>query len=96
MISYGSAGVNDQLIPVFQGSGLWGLNAVGPTFHGTGQRPPQSIPTGVTSPVSTASATPGVAMAQTTSRGNQTMLLVLAAGAFIVGLIGLRYIHWRH
>jgi len=94
-ITYGSAGVNDQLIPVIEGSALWGLNSVGPVWHGNGQRPPQSIPTGITSPVMASSATPSTAFTSTTTTGNGTMLLVIAALMLVVGLLGLRYIHWR-
>jgi hypothetical protein len=95
MITYGSAGINDQLIPVFDGSAIWGLNLVGPVFHGNGQRPPQSIPTGITSPTMAASGTPQTAFLNTTQTGNGSMLLIIVAGLAIVGYLGMRYIHWR-
>lgn len=95
-VTYASAPINDQLIPVFEGSGLWGMTQVGPVFHGNGQRPPQSIPTGITSPPMAASATPSTSFVNPTTTGNSTMLLVIAGVMLIVGLLGLRYIHWRH
>lgn len=94
-ITYGSAGINDQLIPVYDGSAIWGLTQVGPVFHGNGQRPPQSIPTGITSPMMAASGTPSTAFMNPSTTGNGTMLLVIVAGLAIVGYLGLRYIHWR-
>lgn len=94
-ITYSSAGINDQLIPVFEATGLFGLNAVGPIFHGNGQRPPQSIPTGISSPPMAASATPATAFTSPSSTGMGTGLLVVAAAMFVIGLLGLRYIHWR-
>ena len=96
-VTYASAPINDQLIPVFEGQGIWGLNQVGPVFHGNGQRPPQSIPTGITSsPMLAPSATPATSFVNTTTTGNATMLFVVAAAMLIIGLLGLRYIHWRH
>jgi hypothetical protein len=94
-VTYASAPINDQLVPVFEGSGLWGLNQVGPTWHGNGQRPPQSIPTGISSPVMASSATPATAFTQGTTSGNGTKLLILAAAMGVIGLLGLNYIHWR-
>lgn len=95
-VTYASAPINDQLIPVFEGQGLWGLNQVGPIFHGNGQRPPQSIPTGISSPILAPSATPQTSFVQTSTTGNSTMLFVIAGAMLIIGLLGLRYIHWRH
>lgn len=95
LITYASAPINDQLIPVFESSGLYGLNQVGPTWHGNGQRPPQSIPTGISSPVMAASATPSTAFTQASTTGNSTMLLIIAGGMGVIGLLGLHYIHWR-
>jgi hypothetical protein len=94
-VTYASAPINDQLIPVFEGAGLWGLNSVGPVWHGNGQRPPQSIPTGITSPVMAASATPSTAFTNASTTGNGTALLVIAAAMGIIGLLGLHFIHWR-
>lgn len=94
-ITYGSAGINDQLIPVYDGSAIWGLTQVGPVFHGNGQRPPQSIPTGISSPVMAASATPSTAFTSPSTTGNHTMLLVIVAGLAILGYLGMRYVHWR-
>lgn len=61
-------------------------NAAGPSYRG-GPRPPQTIPTGAGASLGQSAAS---AMAPTTSSA-----LLLCGAALVVGLLGLRYIHWR-
>ena len=93
--SYGSRVINGQLVPVFEGSSSTMVPpAVGPTYRGVGNRPPATIPAGITSPAGNGTL-PGAAAAAApfSFTASPVPLLILM---FVVGVLGLRYIHWRH
>lgn len=90
--SFGSREVNGQLVPVFMGSGFMNVgNAVGPRLQGYGVNTPATIPLTPGSATGAASlpATGGTALKLTPRTA------VVLAIMFVVGFLGLRYIHWR-
>lgn len=92
--SYGSRVINGQLVPVFEGSASTMVPAaVGPTYRGIGNRPPATIPSGVTSPAGNGNLAGAAAAAQPFSLTASPVPLLLVM--LVVGLLGLRYIHWR-
>lgn len=91
LTGFGSKEINGQLVPVFMGSGFLNVgNAVGPTYYGYGSNTPATIP--LTQGAVSGSPVPalGGSALQLTPR-NAIVLGVM----LIVGIAGLRYIHWR-
>jgi hypothetical protein len=87
--SYGTRIINGQQVPVLMSSGsLQPPAASGPTFRGPGQSPLATIPKPGGGAVSTVGGNAG-AISFT-----PVTMLVLAA-MFVLGVLGLRYIHWR-
>ena len=87
--TFGTKTVNGQMIPVFQGTGLYGGNGVGTTFRTASPPIPQTIPLGG------GSVGDGGASAAAQPLSLTRSPLPLLFGMLIVGLLGLRYIHWR-
>lgn len=93
METYGSKDINGQLIPVIGNQAIKPPQAVGPYYSGPGQSPLATIPlatggyahAGVGAAASATAGGPG---------GRFGVWLILAA-MFAVGVIGLRYVHWR-
>ena len=89
--TYSSFTVNGQLIPVFTGMGFNDVgNAVGPTLYGYGNNTPQTIPLAPGSSAVGASPTAGLGSFQLT-----TSHAIVLGVMLIIGVAGLRYIHWR-
>src|SRR5262249_18712201 len=94
-ITVGSVGANYELVPAVNWYSSAPHNAYGPSLRG-GPRGPQTIPTGVGASFDAS----GAASAGTSSASNQPwsfgssglpLLLIM----LVIGLLGLRYIHWR-
>lgn len=92
--SFSSREVNGQLIPVFEGAASVNVgNAVGPTYFGYGTNTPQTIP--LTPGAVASGAAPatgpisGLGVSLTPARA------VVLAIMLIIGIAGLRYVHWR-
>lgn len=89
--SFGSREINGQLVPVFTGSSFVNVgNAVGPTYYGYGQNTPATIP------LTQGAVAGGPVPAMGGSVFNLTpRTAVILAIMLVVGIAGLRYIHWR-
>ena len=88
---FGSREINGQLVPVFMGSGFLNVgNAVGPTYYGYGVNTPATIPLTQGSVSSSPTPALGGAALQLTPRNAIVLAIML-----VVGIAGLRYIHWR-
>ena len=88
---FGSREINGQLVPVFMGSGFINVgNAVGPTYYGYGTNTPQTIPLTQGSVATGPAPALGGSALQLTPRNAVILGIML-----IVGIAGLRYIHWR-
>ena len=89
----GSLVVNGQIVPVpMMGAFYPGIASV-PFMRGSGQ-PPPTIPLNYMSAGYTMSDANAAAAASNPWSPSQSPLL-WAIGALVVGLLGLRYIHWR-
>lgn len=89
--SFGSREINGQLVPVFTGSSFVNVgNAVGPTYYGYGQNTPATIP--LTQGASASGPLPAVGGSQLQLTPHIAIILGIM---LIVGIAGLRYIHWR-
>lgn len=82
--SFGSAGINDQMVPVAESYFFQPPPGQGPVFHGPGQMPLPTIP-GVTAGSASGGSYPVT-----------PLTIALLGASFIVGILILRYIHWRH
>lgn len=88
---FGSLEVNGQLVPVFQGSGFINVgNAVGPTYFGYGSNTPATIPLTQGAVAGGPSPAMGGSQFQLTPRTAIILGIML-----VIGIAGLRYIHWR-
>ncbi len=92
LITYGSDVINGQLVPVFQKQALSSGNAVGPMYGGTGASP-QTIPPGANQ--SASSGTAGAAAAGGAPWDPRVSPLPVLIVMLLVGVLGLRFIHWR-
>lgn len=91
-IQYGSRIVNGQLVPVFEWSALASGNAVGPQFGG-GPASPATIPPNASRGGMSASRSAIAAQGSPFSfRQSPVPILIIM---LIVGVLGLRYVHWR-
>ena len=92
--SFGSREINGQLIPVFESSASIGVgNAVGPTYYGYGVNTPQTIPLTPGAVASGAAPASGpIAGLGTSMTPGKAIALVIM---LIIGVAGLRYVHWR-
>lgn len=87
-ITPGSLAVNGELVGTPMNSLFMPTNAPGPSFRG-GPRQPATIPTGVGAQLGLDGTT---GSSGTATRGNTALV---AGAAIVIGLLGLRYIHWR-
>lgn len=87
----GSLQVNSQLIPVPMSSAFYPTLAGAPFYKGSGQ-PPATIPLNMSSAGGT-DQTASIAASNPFSFTQSP--LPIALGALVIGMIGLRYIHWR-
>lgn len=91
--AFGSREVNGQLIPVFEGGASINVgNAVGPTYYGYGTNTPQTIPLAPGSATLGAVASGAAAPLRTGLTPGKAIALALM---LIIGVAGLRYVHWR-
>lgn len=89
--SFGSREINGQLVPVFTGSTFTNVgNAVGPTYYGYGTNTPATIPLTQGAVAGGPLPAMGGSAFQLTPR-NAIVLAVM----LVIGIAGLRYIHWR-
>lgn len=88
--TYGTLEVNNQIIPVFMGTGFTPGNAVGPTYQGNGASP-ATIPTGVGGGGVAADSMQASSQPFSLTRSPVPLLL----GMFVVGYLLLRYVHFR-
>lgn len=94
-LTFSSREVNGQLVPVWESSASVGVgNAVGPTFYGYGTNSPQTIPlvpgssgSGASSPAT--GLLPGLGGSLTPVKAAALVIML------VIGIAGLRYIHWR-
>lgn len=86
--SYGSATVNGQLVPVFKWNAFASGNATGPVYGG-GPASPATIPPNASSGSASAST---AASAPFNVKSSPILLLLVM---LVVGVLGLRFIHWR-
>lgn len=91
-IGNGSLVVNGQIVPVPMAGQFFPSLASAPFYKGQGQPPPtvpiNYLPMGGSSDV------------QAQAAGNNPFSfiqspLIIAVGALVIGILGLRYIHWR-
>lgn len=93
--SYGSVVVNGQLIPVFTSRAFTPPPAVGPILNGAGQAPLATLPSGINGQMGI-SGNGGASVSSVMSApGGSLRLGLLLAGMFVLGILGLRYVHWR-
>lgn len=92
----GSYAVNSQLLAAPMAAAFYPGMAGVPFYKGNGQGPP-TIPINY---MNSQSATGGADLSGTAAASNpfdpMVSPLPWAIGALIIGLLGLRYIHWRH
>ena len=89
-VTYSSKIVNGQLIPVFELQALTSGNAVGPIYNG-GAASPATVPPNASTGGKAAGAG-GTAAASPFSLRNSAVPFLLIM--LIVGVLGLRYVHW--
>lgn len=88
---FASREINGQLVPVFMGSGFLNVgNAVGPTYLGYGSNTPATIPLTQGAVAGGPAPALGGSAFQITPRSAIVLGVML-----IIGVAGLRYIHWR-
>ena len=85
MDTYSSASINGQLIPVLKRQALASGNAVGPIYGG-GPASPATVP-----PNASQGSSGGPAANPWSMKSALPWLLIM----LVVGVLGLRYIHWR-
>ena len=93
---YGNNGtltVNGQIVPMPMTSAFYPSFASAPFYKGSGQ-PPPTIPLSYTSSSSPSAAVASAAAANPFSFTQSPLLISVAA--LVIGVLGLRYIHWRH
>ncbi len=86
-VTYSSTVVNGQLIPVFELQALTSGNAVGPIYNGAAASPATVPPNASTG----GSANSGAAASPFSLRNSAVPILLIM---LIVGVLGLRYVHW--
>lgn len=86
---YGTMGVNDQLIPVLTYRGLRPPITAAPNYMGRGAVPP-TLPGGV----SNAGSSNAVAAAANPFDIRLSPVIWMV-GFLFLGILGLRYVHWR-
>lgn len=91
---FGSREVNGQLIPVLEAQTFASGNAVGPHLYGYGSNTPMTIPLTPGSVALGSVQSQGITSAATGFTLTPTRGIVLIL-MLIVGVAGLRYIHWR-
>jgi hypothetical protein len=87
-----SLGVNDQLLSVGSSYFFQPGNAPGPSFRGAAA-PPQTIPTGAGASLGQSAGALATASGSPWSFAGSPLPILLIM--LVVGLLGLRYIHWR-
>ena len=87
-VTYSSKVVNGQLIPVFELQALTSGNAVGPIYNGAAASPATVPPNASTG----GRANSGSAASSPFSLRNSAVPILLIM--LIVGVLGLRYVHW--
>lgn len=95
--TYGSTLINGQLVPVLALSGMRPISALAPIYSGRGAVPP-TLPSGVTAGPGIGGATSNAQAVQAAAANPFSLQLspVLWLVIFLaVGLLGLRYVHWR-
>lgn len=91
--TYGSAVVNGQNVPVIGSQAINPPAAIGPMFSGPGQAPLPTIPLATGGYTTTG----GVAAAGSATNGSASspMMWLVLVVMFAVGVLGLRFVHWR-
>lgn len=89
----GSMSVNGQLVSVPMSNSFFPSTAAAPYYKGSGQ-PPATIPLSYNS--GSSSTTSQAAMAASNPFSFTQSPLIIAIAALIIGILGLRYVHWRH
>lgn len=89
----GSMSVNGQLVNVPMSSSFFPSAAAAPYYKGSGQSPP-TIPLSYSS--GNGSTSTQAAMAAANPFSFTQSPLMIAVIALVVGVLGLRYVHWRH
>lgn len=87
-IQYGSRVVNGQLVPVLEWQALASGNAVGPAFGGGPASPATIPPNGST-------GRPAAAAAASNPFNFRLSPVPILLIMLVVGVLGLRYVHWR-
>jgi len=98
----GTLQVNSQMVPAPMASAFYPSMAMAPTYTGSGQGP-ATLPlnySSMGSPGGGSAYTNGGTSAQAALAGQNPFSftqspLPIAVAAFIIGILGLRYIHWR-
>lgn len=88
-VTYSSKIVNGQLIPVFELQALTSGNAVGPIYNGGAASPATVPPNASTGGKANNGGT--AAMSPFSLRNSAVPLLLIM---LVVGVLGLRYVHW--
>ena len=88
-VTYSSKIVNGQLVPVFELQALTSGNAVGPIYNGGAASPATVPPNASTGGSANSGAT--AAMSPFSLRNSAVPLLLIM---LVVGVLGLRYVHW--
>ncbi len=91
-IQYGSRIVNGQLVPVLEWQALASGNAVGPVFGGGPAYPATIPPNASGGPMRSSQAAQAASSNPFSFRSSPVPLLLIM---LIVGVLGLRYVHWR-
>lgn len=87
----GSMVVNGQIVPVPMTGQFFPSFASAPFYKGNGQGPP-------TVPINTSASGSDMQAAQVASNNPFSFTLsplIIAALALVIGILGLRYVHWR-
>lgn len=93
--TFGSGTYNGQMTPVLQGYAFIPNIAAGPSLRGSA-RPPATIPSGVGSNVGVSSGAGATVSGAGANPGSPARSpLPVLVGSLIVGLLILRYVHWR-
>lgn len=90
--SFGSLTVNGQLVPVFQGMQFASGNAQGPRLYASLPNVPQTIP--LTPGNAAVGGAPPISASNVGLGITPTVGIALAI-MLVIGVAGLRYIHWR-
>lgn len=89
----GTLSVNGQIVPMPMSNAYYPNTASAPFYTGSGQGP-ATIPLSYTSSSSPTSAIASAAASNPFSFTQSP--LVISVAALVIGILGLRYIHWRH